>query len=192
MSQSRNERLAADYRGMLAIQDRPYLSWIATKGELPYAEEYLLTVRVRTYVFSQKGRACTVGAIRQCTIRLTLWDSYPHMAPHVKMLSIPPVFHPDWFSKGAYCPPVPWREEDSLKDYVIRMIRTLQYDPSLIETASPANYKALDWYMKNRDNTALFPCDTTPLTENSPDERAAAEQAAAAMGEIVDSWIAGQ
>ena len=49
MPQNRNERLAADFADMLTIQDRPYLSWIATKGELPYAQEYLLTIKLRTY-----------------------------------------------------------------------------------------------------------------------------------------------
>ena len=38
MPQNRNERLAADFADMLTIQDRPYLSWIATKGELPYED----------------------------------------------------------------------------------------------------------------------------------------------------------
>lgn len=191
MSRNRTERLSADYREMMKIQDRPYLKWIATKGELPCAEEYLLTVKVRTYVFRAAANACAVGTIHECMIRLTLWDSYPYVAPHVKMLSIPPVFHPDWFSKGTYCPPVPWRAEDSLKDYVLRMIRTLQYDPSLIESDSPANYKALDWYRKNSHNASLFPSDTTALTENSPETAAALEAEAASLHEVVDSWTVG-
>ena len=188
MTENRNERLAADYRQMLKIQDRPYCSWIATKGELPYAQEYLLTVRLRTYVLSAKDGRYIVSTINSCTIRVTLWDSYPHVAPNIKMLSIPSVFHPDWYSKGTYCPTEPWRPENSLKDYVKRMIRSLLYEPSLIGTASPANYKALDWLMKNRDNSAWFPSDTVKLSENTDETAAAIEQAAASLGEIVDSW----
>lgn len=191
MTENRNDRLLRDYREMLKIQDRPYLSWIATKGELPYAEEYLLTVGVRTYVYSAKAGVNTVGAIRRCMIRVTLRDSYPAVAPYIKMLDLPPVFHPDWYSKGAYCPREPWQPETPLKDFVLRMIRSLQYDPAMIRADLPANYKALDWFLKHRDDPALFPSDHTALTENTTAETAAAENAAASFGEIVDRWTAG-
>lgn len=188
MAENRNDRLAADYREMLKIQDQPYLSWTAVKGEVPYAEEYLLDVRLRTYVFSMRSGKCTVGAIRRCLILVTLWDSYPLSAPAVRMLDIPPVFHPDWYSKGTYSPSQPWRPEDSLKDYVKRMLQTLRYEPSLIGTDTPANYKALDWYWKNRERGDLFPSDQTELSENSADETAALERAAGIFEETVDSW----
>lgn len=186
MANSRQERLAADYREMLKIQDRPYCSWIASKGEPPYAEEYLLTVRVRTYALSVMSGRYTVGVIRQCVIRVTLWDSYPYVAPHIRMLGFPPVFHPDWYSKGTYCSCEPWRPDSSLKEYILRMIGTLQYDPALMGTDSPANIKALDWYGKNRENGAWFPSDTTPLTENTP-EQTAADETARSFGEIIDT-----
>lgn len=157
MSDNRNERLARDYREMLKIQNRPYLSWVATKGEVPYVEEYLLTVNIRTYALSVKSGMYTVGAIHHCTIKVTLWDSYPHIAPNIRMLSVPSVFHPDWYSKGTYCSSLPWNCDDSLKEYVMRMIKTLLYEPSIIQTKSPANYKALDWYQKNQDNADWFP-----------------------------------
>ena len=188
MPDIRNERLSRDYREMLKLQDRPYLSWIATKGELPYIEEYLLTVRVRSYVFRAKAGKCDVGAINECTVRITLWDSYPQTAPYVKMLTLPPVFHPNWFSKGTYSPPRKWDPSDSLAEFVKRLIRTLQYDPELIETDAPANYKALDWYLKHREDDALFPSDTTALSENSDDIVAGLERIAGFPEEIVDSW----
>ncbi len=188
MCDSREARLAADYREMLRIQDQPYCSWIATKGELPCAEEYLLTVKLRTYALTAQDGRYTVGTLHECTVRVTLWDSYPHVAPSVRMLSLPPVFHPDWYSKGTYCSSQPWREDSSLKDYVMRMIGTLRYDPSLIGTDSPANYKALDWYMKRRDDPGLFPSDPTELTENTDEEAAAPEKAAGTFTEIIDSW----
>ena len=188
---NRNERLAADYREMLTIQDRPYLSWIVTKGELPYAEEYLLNISIRTYAFSMKEGRCAVGAINRCTVKVTLWPSYPETAPDIRMLNIPPAFHPHWYSRGVYCAPSPWRSETPLKDCVTQMLGTLKYDPLLSETESPANFKALDWYRKNRDNPALFPSDMIELTENSADDAARMEEAAATFTEIVDSWGAG-
>ena len=187
MVDNRNERLAADYREMLKIQALPYLSWIVTKGDPPYAEEYLLSVGLRTYALSSNEDSYIVGAIRRCTIRVTLWDSYPHIAPNIKMLNIPPVFHPDWFSKGTYCPSEPWRPELSLKEYIVRMLSLLIY-ASPMEQATPANYKALDWYLKNRDKDALFPSDNTVLTENSEEEAAALEEAAKGFDELIDSW----
>lgn len=184
---NRNERLAADYREMLRIQDRPYLSWIVTKGEAPYAEEYLLRVKLRSYVLSASDGRYIVSAIKHCTVRVTLRDSYPNVAPYIRMLSIPPVFHPDWYSKGTYCSSKPWRPQDSLKEHVTRMLGTILYDPAIMETSSPANYKALDWFMKHRDDQALFPSDKTALTENSDAEIAAIETAARS-GEVIDSW----
>ena len=172
---------------MLKIQDQPYLSWIATNGEPPCAEEYLLNVRLRTYVLSVQEGRYTVSAISRCFIRVTLRDSYPQVAPYVTMLSIPPVFHPDWYSKGTYCSSQPWRPEDSLKDYIMRMLGTLRYDPSMMNTDSPANYKALEWYRKNL-GSALFPSDLTELTENTPDMCAALEKASLSCGEVIDSW----
>ena len=188
MPQNRNERLAADYREMLRIQNRPYLTWSVTKGELPYAEEYLMTVRLRSYVLTKGDGSYIVGAADSFLIRITLWDSYPYIAPNVKMLSIPPVFHPDWYSKGSYCPSASWRQDDSLKDFVLRMLKTLKYDPQTMETVSPANYKALEWYQKNQDNVAWFPSDKTELSENTPQEAAAIEKAAETLDEIIDSF----
>lgn len=185
---NRNVRLAADYRQMLKIQDRPYLSWIVTKGEPPYAEEYLLTIRLRMYVLSQQSGKYIVGVRNQCTVKITLWDSYPHIAPNIRMLSIPPVFHPDWYSKGTYCSSVPWRNECSLKDYVLRMLKTLMYDPFTMATETPANYKALEWYRKNRERHDLFPCDSSVLSENSKDETAAIDKVLSSFGEVIDSW----
>ena len=188
MQSSRDERLAADYRDMLSIQDRPYLSWIATKGEPPYAEEYLLNVKARSYALTAGSGIYTVGAIRSCIVRVTLWDSYPHIAPHIRMLNVPSVFHPDWYSMGTYCSSAPWRPDLTLKDHIMRMIGTIMYDPSLITASAPANYKALDWYMKHRDDPSLFPSDTTELTENTPEEIAAVEKAMIPFDEIIDSW----
>ncbi len=188
MASSRNERLEKDFKEMLKIQDRPYISWTATKGELPYVEEYLLSVKLRTYALSLKDGVHTVGVLRGCAVGITLWDSYPYTAPYIRMLCLPPVFHPNWYSRGVYCPSQPWDPDCSLKDHVIRMLMTLQYEPSVIQTYAPANCKALDWYMKNRDKTELFPSDKTELSENTAEEVAAAEKASLTFEDIVDKW----
>ncbi len=188
MPNPREERLAADYRDMLKIQNRPYCTWIVTKGEPPYAEEYLLEIRLRSYILSATRDRYIVKAADRWMIKVELWDSYPNVAPNIRMLSIPPVFHPDWYSKGTYCSPEQWSPESSLKDYVKRMIGAVRYDPALINSEYPANYKALEWFMKNRDNDSLFPSDTAELTENTPEEIEAIEKAILRDDDIIDSW----
>ena len=188
MTENRSDRLAFDYREMMKIQNRPYLSWIAIKGDLPCAEEYLLHIKLRTYALSAHRGSYTVGVIRDCIVKVTLWDSYPKVAPYIKMISIPPVFHPCWYSKGVYCPTKPWRADRSLKEHLTEMLETLRYAPSYIEKDAPANYKALDWYLKNRDDTSLFPSDTAQISENSPEVTAALEKAAMSFDEIIDRW----
>lgn len=188
MAENRNERLEKDFGEMLKLKNRPYLDWMVIKGEPPCAEEYLLRIKLRTYVFRAKNGKCTVGAVSHSTIKVTLRDSYPDTAPYVTMLDIPPIFHPDWYSKGTYCPIDAWTPDTSLKDFILRMLRTLQYDPSLIKEELPANYKALEWFIKNRDTSSLFPSDTTVLTENSEEETAAMQSASAPFDEIVDTW----
>lgn len=188
MCDNRNEKLKSDFLEMLKIQNTPYLSWIATKGELPYIEEYLLTIKVRSYVLSLRSGRYTVSSVDQCTVKVTLWDSYPHIAPNIRMLSLPSVFHPDWYSKGTYCASLPWTPHTSLKDYLLRMIRTLCWEPDVMESNAPANYKALDWYRKHRDNEDLFPSDPVILCENTAEETEAIKKKLFALGEIVDSW----
>ena len=188
MCQSRNERLAADYREMMKIQNRPYLSWIAVKGEPPYVEEYLLDVNLRSYALAVKSHKYIIGAVNRFIIKVTLWDSYPYIAPNIRMLNIPPVFHPDWYSKGTYSPSQKWSPDILLKDYIKDMLDAMRYEPSLIHTSAPANYKAMDWYKKNIDNTSLFPSDTTELSENSPEEADAAELSTAYFEEIPGAY----
>lgn len=188
MPDKREERLAADYREMLKIQNRPYCSWIVTKGEPPYAEEYLLEIRLRSYILSATRDRYVVRTADKWMIKVELWDSYPNVAPNIRMLSIPPVFHPDWYSKGTYCSSEPWSPESSLKDYVKRLIGAVSYDPSLINSEYPANYKALEWFMKNRENDSLFPSDSADLSENTPEEIEAIENASIQDDDIIDSW----
>lgn len=185
----RNERLKADFYDMLALQDRPYISWTAIKGEPPYVEEYLLNIRLRTYAIRAQSGKYTVGVINNCAVTVTLRDSYPDVAPYIRMPGFPPVFHPAWYSKGVYCPAERWRPEESLKEHIGTMLGTLMYEPTLAELDIPANYKALEWYIKNRDNAALFPSDHTQLTENSPEQIAALEKAAFSFEETVDTNI---
>lgn len=152
------ERIKNDYEAMRSIQNTPYVSWKVVRGEPPYVEEYELTIHVKTYSAPNK-------IMDTCRVRISLGPEYPGVVPHAKMVSTPLVFHPHWFVGGDYCPGH-YVGSETLVQFIKRMIMTLQNDPSLVDPTSPANSKALEWFLKNKNNRRLFPSDTTKLTEN--------------------------
>ena len=144
-------RIKTDYEEMLTIPANPVLSWKATKGIAPYIEEYLLTIKVRTY--SAPGKI-----MNECKVRVSIPENYPTVAP-VAYMEGTKVFHPNWFTSGKYCGGLNHPTE-SLKSYIMRMIQTLQYDPAITNPRSPANPEANSWFLKNKH---LFPSDKQPL-----------------------------
>lgn len=154
---TRRLRLKSDYEEMKKIQNQSYVSWVVSKGVAPYVEEYLLTIKVRTYYAPGK-------TMNTCKVQITLPTDYPYSAPSAKMISEPLVYHPHWFLSGSYCPGS-WGVSESLLRFTEKMIETLQNNPDRINPSSPANKEAMAWYLKNKNNKSLFPSDTTKLTE---------------------------
>ena len=150
-------RIASDYNEMCQIARSPMVSWTATKGEAPYVEEYLLTIKVRTYSGPNK-------IMNSCKVRITLPANYPQVKPVTKMEGTL-VFHPNWFTDGGYCCG-DYRPKESLGNYVVRLIETLQYNRQITNEKSAANQTANRWYLNNRGNKDLFPSDKQPLPDN--------------------------
>ena len=144
-------RLASGYKEMCRIANSPMVSWKATKGEAPYVEEYLLTINVRTY--SGPGKI-----INTCKVRISIPANYPQVAP-ITIMEAPIVFHPNWWSDGRWCCGK-YKITESLGNYVVRLIQTLQFDPIVTNPDSAANHDAKKWYL---DNKNLFPSDKQPL-----------------------------
>lgn len=149
-------RIASDYKEMCRIATSPIISWVATKGKAPYVEEYVLTIKVRTYSGPDK-------VMNQCKVRVTLPPDYPQRAPLTRMEGVL-VFHPNWFINGTYCCGS-YPLSESLGNYVLRMIRSLQYDPQVTNPnpRDAANPDAIKWYLNNKHNKKMFPSDKQSL-----------------------------
>jgi ubiquitin-protein ligase len=126
----RNLRLKSDYKEMCNIRG-PVISWRATRGTPPYVEEYLLTVNLRSII----GEGPTYRD--QHIISVELPGGYPTTPPHVVMVSEPVVFHPNWWAQKHWCYGT-WDISEGLGHHLIRMLRTLQYDPVItLRTETP-------------------------------------------------------
>lgn len=164
----RKIRLANDYKQMLNIQGA-VISWAATKGTPPHVEEYKLTVCVRTI---ERVNGNTPVYRDKSEVVISLPADYPRSAPKVTMIS-PVIFHPNWNSSWGWCSGH-WFMTEALGDFVIRMVKTMQFDPD-ITNSHGSGYSAADkWYNANL-RKGIFPCDKTIL----PDPSSSKEEAPA-------------
>lgn len=153
----RHNRLPSDYREMCNIRG-PLVNWEILRGTPPYVEAYRLTVNVRSIIGPGPNYR------DRHVIDLELPPDYPlRSAPVATMVSDPVVFHPNWWRHKHWCYGT-WVYTEGLGHYVIRMIRTLQYDPVITNVTSAANREANDWYIEHRYETFL-PCDTQLLPD---------------------------
>jgi ubiquitin-protein ligase len=152
----RNIRLKNDYREMCNIRGQ-IITWRAVEGTPPYVEAYLLRVNVRSII----GKGPDYRDHHDIYIELPA--NYPAAPPKAEMVSDPVVFHPNWWTDKRWCYGT-WDISEGLGHYVIRMIRTLQFDPAITNEDSPANIAAKDWYLSNR-RLGIFPCDLQVLPD---------------------------
>lgn len=150
----RNARLKNDYGQMCNIRGS-IIQWRAVKGTPPFVEAYELTVNIRSIISS------TPDYRDQHVIRIDIPSDYPTSPPVVTMVSDPVVFHPNWWKHKTWCYGY-WEISERLGNHVIRMLRTLQYDPNITDEYSAANEDAKNWYIANR-HSRLFPCDRQSL-----------------------------
>lgn len=153
----RRVRLKNDYQTMVNIR-RPWLGWSVVRGELPYVEEYLLDVTLKTIVGPGPSYATNHR------ISVSLPPTYPQSsAPAIRYLGTPRPFHPNWWPDGRWCYGT-WLVYESLGQHVKRMLQTLQFDAQITNVNSPANRAAADWYLARR-SSGLFPCDRSELPD---------------------------
>lgn len=168
----RRMRLATDYKLLCSIQG-DIISWVPIKGEPPYVEEYRITVNVRTII----GASGDVPVYRDTSVMtISLPPDYPRQAPKIIMESVPPPFHTDWYTNGRWSYGR-WFVSESLGDFVIRMVKSLQFDPSSVCEHAPSNYDAARWYIANK-TSGLFPCDRQELPVPTGPRPAASGQSA--------------
>lgn len=155
MENVRRMRLENDYKQMQNLRGR-VIDWRPLVGEPPYVEEYLLTVNVRTIIGPKP-----VFRDRH-ELRLVLPRDYPQHAPQTYMLTQPSAFHPNWYMTDSRWCYGTWNISEPLAHYVLRCVRSLQYDPEITNENSPANVSAGQWYMRHL-YSGLFPCDTQAM-----------------------------
>jgi ubiquitin-protein ligase len=153
----RNRRLANDYQEMLNIKS-PMIDWTIRYGNPPFVEAYELIVNIRTVISS------VPEYVSQHKLLVSLPENYPQAAPSIEFLSQVP-FHPNWYAAGKWCFGT-WEMSEGLGHHVIRMMRTLQFDPEITNEYSAANRDANGWYIRNK-NSGIFPTDTQVLPDPS-------------------------
>jgi ubiquitin-protein ligase len=97
------------------------------------------------------------AALQRWTIRIELPSEYPTAAP--KSSVDPIVYHPNVWTHGAICMGNNWSSGEFLDLYVLRILKTLTFDPLLTNVDSPANREAAEWYRNKKHDTRSFPSD---------------------------------
>lgn len=152
----RKIRLENDFKEMTNIKGS-VIDWNVLKGVAPHVESYEIIVNIRTIIDpSPRYR-------NQHDLVLELPENYPNTPPLVNMSSVPPPYHPNWYRNGNWCYGT-WSLSEGLGHYVIRLIRTLQFDLEITNPESPANRDANQWFLSKK-NSGLFPCDKTALPD---------------------------
>jgi ubiquitin-protein ligase len=157
----RNIRLKYDYKEMCNIRGA-IISWRALRGAPPCVEAYQLTVNIRSIIGDGPNYR------DQHVINVEIPANYPNTPPLVVMVSDPGIFHPNWWPADKRWCYGTWNISEGLGYYIIRMLRTLQFDPIISNENSPANSAAKNWYVRHLHG-GFFPCDTQTLPDPSKD-----------------------
>ncbi len=150
----RRARLVEDHRQMRRIHSN--VVQVEAFGSPP--EKYVLAVNVRTITGPQPRYRTSQR------VEVVLPSEYPFAKPLIKMLDRPQPYHPNWWDDGTWCLGDDWDPEESLGYAVLRMIRTLQFDPDITNPKSAANSYAARWYQESLHKN-LFPCDRSVLPD---------------------------
>lgn len=152
----RKIRLKNDYKQMCNIKGK-VISWKPTKGEIPHIEEYEIIINVRGIVDP------TPNYLNSHKVILTIPSNYPQAPPTVIMVS-KLIYHPNWYPNGMWCSGR-YSMLEGLGDFVIRMVRTIQYDLDITNRRGHDNRaEEFSWFLSNLES-GLFPCDTTILPD---------------------------
>jgi hypothetical protein len=157
--EKRRIRLSNDYGQMVRLRGS-IISWEPLQGTAPYIEKYRITVNVRTIIGVSDDRPTYRD---RSVIDLTLPPDYPeNSSPYAAMQTKPKPFHPNWYPDGHWCYGEGRPDMEGLGEFVIRMVKTLQFDAMITGENSPADRIANDFY-KRKKSSGLFPCDRTVL-----------------------------
>ena len=118
---------------------------IATSDE---SEEYKITMFVRTI------KNPTPRYIDSVQLKLSFFQSYPRIPPCVYLYKTH-LFHPNFTTEGVWLGNV-IRDKETISDYLMRLIRTIQFKE--IDLSHIADRNAMAWYNRKK-NGGIFPTD---------------------------------
>ena len=102
-------------------------------------------------------------------VHIDLLGNYPIKEYPPKITVKTPIFHPNIYVNGIFCPGS-WNPTEFLDFFVKRFIYTICFYPQYTNPFSPANRTASDWYKKKLiTNPVLFPTvDLSTLFTDAP------------------------
>jgi hypothetical protein len=146
--------LAAASGGLITLLAGPSPAQPRAELELRYA-----TARSERY---------PADVTRQTRLRIALPARYPFQSPVATVLT--PVWHPNVFPAGVVCLGTRWLAAEGLDLFVQRLARLLTFDSLLVNTASPANRAAAQWYERMRRRAPdAFPSDRPQFGPVAPE-----------------------
>lgn len=156
-------RLEADHQRLRALEaasDGMIRLLAGPTPALPQAEFEL------RYAIARSERY-PLDVTRQTRLRVALPARYPFQAPVATVLT--PVWHPNVFPAGVICLGTRWLASEGLDLFVQRLVRLLTFDSLLVNTASPANRAAAEWYERTRrQRPDAFPSDKPQFGTAAP------------------------
>ncbi len=147
-------RLEADHARLRALAAASGERIVLLTGPSPTLPQFDLELR---YAVARSERY-PADVTRQTRLRIALPARYPFQAPTATVLT--PIWHPNVFPAGVICLGTRWIASEGLDLFVQRLARLLTFDSLLVNTHSPANRVAADWYARTlRQRPDAFPSD---------------------------------
>jgi ubiquitin-protein ligase len=114
------------------------------------------SIKVRLKIPTSRDSAYPHTVQQSSDIFFELPGRYPFEEPLAKVLT--PIWNPNVFTSGKICLGTRWIPTESLDLLVERIMKLLAFDPLIINTDSPANSEASQWYkLQVARNPGLFP-----------------------------------
>jgi ubiquitin-protein ligase len=159
-------RLEADHERLRALAAASDEMITLLAGPTPALPQATLELR---YAIARSERY-PLDVTRQTRLRIVLPARYPFQPPVATVLT--PVWHPNVFPAGVICLGSRWLASEGLDLFVQRLARLLTFDSLLVNTASPANRVAAQWYERTRrQQPDAFPSDRPQFVAAAPGAR---------------------
>ncbi len=114
------------------------------------------SIRLRINVPTAINRHYPTEIQKITDVEITLPDNYP-FPPGPTVIFKTPIWNTNVYTSGKWCYGE-WKITENLELFVIRLIKVIALDPTIINPKSAANSDAAHWYiMKLAENPKLFP-----------------------------------